>query len=48
MQYKSSASKKLQDLPVTKDNKTHQPCFIAVDIVMNFLLFILNPIFKCS
>lgn len=36
MEYKCSASKKQQDLPVTKNDKTYQPCFIAVDIVINF------------
>lgn len=36
MEYKCSASKKYQDLLVTENHKTYQPCFIAVDIVIHF------------
>lgn len=36
MEYESLASKKHQDLLVTENDKTYQPCFIAVDIVIHF------------
>lgn len=36
MEYKCLASRKHQDLLVSENDKTYQPCFIAVDIVIHF------------